>query len=670
MFKLHKYAQRSATPGKIAGPFAGFLGMKKSPLSSLRKFGTSGLMLAYPEEEFAAFKGAVDTMKGQLEQQLESEPAGNTDRRMQHAARIAVLEQWHDRASIKGLREKHRFSSKDLDEIAKRVEQRLPGQSQGAAARNWVKQNLRKCTTDTPQRMAEQIWGEAGIPDAVNGKLQAFKRPADKDIRPAGNTPEAQFDALDKLIDTIRDTYDIRMSSGGTHGVASVTSETLAQLSSHVAVPSLTLTPDVGYLRGRHAVIDIGSSAHFGSLFIGTDSRSSTYGGISGFGGWSFAKGRASLGAFGGIRFFGNDRNSLRGVAIRTRRSDDSRSTGQPDQWRAKMKSVLGSVKASGAGGGAPATAEQMWAGIAHEFYKDSDVSINWVAAEGSQKYGTASAGITARAGNKNTKWGPSFTAGLRKIYGAKSVARDQAGNHQLKTDTSNSVRAASVSASLVEGMPSAPVSHAGHLAAISFPSIPYVGIGTTMLATNTNAAARLAYENGRIVPNHSFQDTEFAVYKDFEKYVNHHRAGWVAKMGGTQDAESAVNDYLSKTKALRGRGNLIMGERKEMTPVAARKIDALNELRRHYDGRQDLSAAEANHLSRLNADLEGVLKDENTWERQSLYVMEGLGTSTTAGLSFLANVQGNRSISGVRELSAMAPPREQNRPAPTEHEA
>ena len=190
------------------------------------------------------------------------------------------------------------------------------------------------------------------------------------------------------------------------------------------------------------------------------------------------------------------------------------------------------------------------------------------------------------------------------------------------------------------------------------------------MLATNTNAAARLAYENGRIVPNHSFQDTEFAVYKDFEKYVNHHRAGWVAKMGGTQDAESAVNDYLSKTKALRGRGNLIMGERKEMTPVAARKIDALNELRRHYDGRQDLSAAEANHLSRLNADLEGVLKDENTWERQSLYVMEGLGTSTTAGLSFLANVQGNRSISGVRELSAMAPPREQNTPAPTEHEA
>ena len=48
----------------------------------------------------------------------------------------------------------------------------------------------------------------------------------------------------------------------------------------------------------------------------------------------------------------------------------------------------------------------------------------------------------------------------------------------------------------------------------------------------------------------------------------------------------------------------------------------------------------------------------------------EALGTSTTAGLSFLANVQGNRSISGVRELSAMAPPREQNRPAPTEHEA
>lgn len=673
MYKLLKYVQRSATPGKIAGPFAGFLGMKKSPLSSLRKFGTSGLMLAYPEEEFAAFKGAVDSMKEHLEQQLASEPAGNGERRMQLAARIAVLDQWHDRASIKGLREKHRFSSKDLDEIAQRVEQRLPGQSQGRVARNWVKQNLRTCRADTPQKMAEQIWGETGIPEAVSGKLQAFKSPHDKDVRPQGDTPEAQFDALDKLIDTMRDTYDLRMSSGGTHGIASVTSETLAQLSSHAAVPSLTATPDFGYLRGRHAVIDIGSSAHFGSMFIGTDSRSSKYGGISAYGGWSFAKGRASLGAFGGIRFFGQDKSSLRGVAIRTRRSDDSRSTGQPDQWRAKMKDVLKNVRTSGAGSGQPANAGEMWEGIAHEFYKDPDVSINWVGADASQKYGAASVGATARGGTENTKWGPSFSAGLKKIYGAKSLSQDQTGSHQLKTATRNSGRAVSVSATVVEGMPSAPVHHGGHLAAISFPSVPYVGVGTTMLSTNTNAAARLAYENGRIIPKHSFQDTEFGTYKNFEKYVNHHRAAWVAKMGGTVDAEKAVDTYLSKVKAQSGRGNLIMGERKEMTPVAARQIDALNELRRHYDGRQDLSTEEANHLSRINADLEGVLNDENTWERQSLYVLEALGTSTTAGLSFLANVQGNRSIAGVRELSAMAPPRAQAAPAPVateEHEA
>lgn len=671
-FKLFTYAERAARKGPVARAASGLFGKQKSPLSALQSFGTAGMMLGHPDDEFARFTDALAPVKARLADRLK-QASTPRESKAQCAVRLAALEQWEQRMAAKGLRSEFRFSSSDSKAIAIRARALLPNRpalpADGSPAdldmdrnRNLEAvraelKNLRKMNPAQLRSWADEAWQASGesLPESVGADINRLDSRLTGDIRPKSRDANAQFDAIDALVQQMPDTYDIRFSSGGTFGLGSVPSETLAALSGHLAVPHVSVLPDVGYLQGRHAVIDVGSNKHFGHIFVGTDSRKSLYGGFGGFAGWTLGKkGNFSLGASGGIRR-SRDWGGPRGVTIRTRRSDNEQ-PGSPDAWRTTLLDVLQTARRAGPNDEAPRNAGEMWGGVAQRFWKDPSFSINWTDNRDATSATSGSVSTTARVGTANTKWGPSFGATLRKVSKSTNRQKDQTGNHAVDVATNNSGRATAVSATLIEGLPSANMpAHSGHLAALSFPSQPYVGIATTLFATNTNAALRIGRDSGRIVPQHTFKDTEFGTFKAFQQYVDTHRSGWLASLGGTDEARKTLDAMMATVKQGATAGNLIMGERAHMTDEAARHLDFLFHRKQRFDRLQDPTPAQARELASIDADVRQTLANENSWRRQSLYVLEALGAQRTVGPSFLLNTQSTQAVSGVREMAGLS---------------
>lgn len=669
LFKLFTYIDRAAESGKMVRAVSGLLGKNKSPLSALQNLGTIGALLGRPDEEFDHFTAAVGAVRDRLKRQLSGDEQVSPALKAQRAVRLAALDQWQQRMASKGLRSQFRFSASDLKSIAIRaralystvLHEANVVDVHGDRNRNMeaVRTELNKLAKMTPHELhcwARDAWSE-GVPSAVQSKLDIFQARVSADIRPKPGDEQQQFDALEELVRQLPDASDVRVSGGGTYGLAGLPSESLAAFSSGIAVPHVSILPDAGYIKGRHAVIDIGSNAQFGHLFIGSDSRSSWYGGIGGFAGWALGnKGLATLGASIGIRG-SRDSGALRGISIRTRRSDDEK-PGKPDAWRTTMLEVLRTARCAGPNEGRPRTADEMWAGLAHRFWKAPEFSINWTDSYSRTISVSGSAGITARVGTPYTKWGPSLSADFKKTTSTVTRIKDKTGTHAIDVATNNSGKAVTVSASIVQGMPSVSVAHGGHLESISFPSLPVVGVAKMLSATNTNASLRIARDGDRIVPGHSFKDTEFGTFKDFKRYVDRYRAQWLAALGGTDDARRRLDQMVATVKECANAGDLVMGERQHLTDEAANYLDVLFHLKRRLECLRTPAAAQADQLACINSEIRRTLASASSWRTQSLYALEQLGAQRTLGLSFLLSTKSIQSVSGAREMAGLSLPR------------
>lgn len=664
----------NARPGR-ARPHARrrAFGTQKSPLSALQNFGTAGVMLGHPDDEFARFTAALAPVKTQLADRLK---AASTSRALKTrcAVRLAAIEQWERRMASKGLRSTFRFSSRDLETVAVRarplLSNRVALHADGSPAdlaldphrnRDAIRAEVKPLRGMTPAQLrtwADEAWRLSGqaVPEPIRANIDLVESRLAGDIRPKPGDTNAQLDAIGALVKQMPDIYDIRVSSGGTVGLGGVPSQSLAALSSHLGVPHVSVLPDGGYLQGRHAVIDIGSNQHFGHLFIGTESRKSLYGGLGGYAGWSFGQdGMANVGVSGGLRR-SRDWGGPRGVTIRTRRSDDEQ-PGRPDAWRTTMLEVLHAARSAGPNSDAPRNAREMWGSLARRFWNDPACSINWTNSRSTTSATSGSASATARVGTADTKWGPALGATLRHVARAAHRQWDKTGSHAIDVSTHNSGRATAVAATLVEALPGIPVPNgSGHLAALSFPTQPYVGIGTTLFTTQTNAALRIGRDSGRIIPKHTFRDTEFGTFKAFKQFVDTHRSEWLTALGGTDDARRRLDEMVATVKARATAGNLIMGERMHMTDEAARRLDFLFHRKQRFDRIPAPTPVQARERASIDADIRQMLASENSWRRQALYVLEALGVQRTVGLSFLLNAQSTQAVSGVRELAGLSP--------------
>lgn len=682
MFKLFKYVDRAASKGKIAGILSGFIGKNKSPLTALDAFGARGILLGHPDEEFAPFTTAVGSVKAQLQHALVNERMPQRERAL-CAVRLATLDHWEGRMATSGLRETTRFDKDDRKAIAVRARALLPSRVQtpgetglpvtdaehlthrdaNVALLQQQLDQLTKITPATLQNWAREAWAvsDEPVPQDVEVQLMDLRQAFDKDVRPQGGDAHAQFTAIADLIRMTPDTYDVSLTGGGTYGVSSVPSESLAALASTLAVPAVAVLPDAGYVRGRHAVVNIGSNAHFGHLFVGTDTRSSMYAGAGGFAGWTAGGGTHNLmlaAVSGGVRY-GRTTGGPQGVTIRVRRSG-----GEGHEplatWRTKLLDVVETARTSGPSGGVPRNVDELWGGLARKFAADPAVSINWTKNQNTTNYKTASASATLRAGTPNTRVGPSFSASVTSAA-TRNHLDDKTGSLAVNSAIRNQALSVPLSATLIENVPSALLGglqahERGHVAALSFQSVPYIGIGTTLRATNTSAALRVGRDGDRVAANLTFKDTEFGTFKEFKQYADHYRSQLTSSLGGTDSAHRKLDEMLTLSERANTSGNVIMGERRYLTDDAGQRLNFLYQLRRHHEG-PPASSKRTAEVGKIDAEIAQTFGNDASWERPTLYVLEMLGKQRTAGLSFMLNMQSNQSVSGVRELSVLAPP-------------
>lgn len=440
------------------------------------------------------------------------------------------------------------------------------------------------------------------------------------------------------------------MSSGGVYGLDANISENIATALGLVGAPSASVAPDVRYLKGRHALLEVGSTSHHGEMFIGTDNRKSAHLGVGGFIGWSLAGGKAMASGYGSV-IGGRDTSNPRGVVIRT--PFDQTGSNDPEAWRGKMTDVVRTLGGAGPGGQLPRTKDELWNGMADKFFADPDVSIGWVDNKSRSNYGSVAVTGGARyVSPANVKFGPLVTAEA-VLSSSKAHATDQSGARNVDKSSSGHRFAVNGSATLVASPPPVPIGNVGPFNSLSFSSAPLVGFGTTLMQTGTGSTLRLYEESGDIVPERTYRDTEFTSVGNYLQYIDSRNDEWTHSMNGDQ---AALNLYQTKVKLNATRGNQYYGERQRIVPQAAAEINAYRGTLRMYEqGGRTPSADEQREMLRIRGEIARLLESPASWTNHVLYSYESNSASRTSGLSYVGTAQAVKQVSAQRELSYLS---------------
>ncbi|MFM0076319.1 hypothetical protein PQQ86_34740 [Paraburkholderia sediminicola] len=668
MYSVVKHAQRNATSARTgswmnrtaqrfrSGVKQSF-GHEKDPISALG-MGTAGGLMDHPDKDFRTLQ-SIDTVVDALNTQVVNAPhrqrgQAPDNATMNAAVRAAALRNWKGSIGAKGwLRDDTKFGRLQRNQIARDV----------AGALNVDKDTVRNSPAfrDLPKMNAETLraWAtESGVAmntpivetDRTLGenldRMQAIRQ--DPVATPA--TPQGNIDSLCHLVENVPKTWSVQMSSGGVYGLDANISENIATALGLVGAPSASVAPDVRYLKGRHALLEVGSTSHHGEMFIGTDNRKSAHLGVGGFIGWSLAGGKAMASGYGSV-VGGRDTSNPRGVVIRT----PFNQTGNADEnaWRGKMTDVVRTLGGSGPGGQLPRTKDEMWNGMADRFFADPDVSIGWVDNKSHSNYGSLAVTGGARyVTPANVKFGPLVT-GEAVFSSSKAHSTDQSGARNVDKSSSGHRFAVNGSATLVSSPPPVPIGNAGPFNSLSFSSAPLVGFGTTLLQTGTGSTLRLYEESGDIVPERTYRDTEFTSVGNYLQYIDSRNDAWAHSINGGQNA---LNTYQTKVKLNATRGNQYYGERQRIVPQAAAEINAYRgTLRMFEQGGRTPTQDEQKEMLRIRGEIARLLESPASWTNHVLYSYESNSASRTSGLSYVGTAQAVKQVSAQRELSSLS---------------
>ncbi|RKE40041.1 hypothetical protein B0G76_6502 [Paraburkholderia sp. BL23I1N1] len=667
MYSLVKHAQRNATSARTgswmnrtaqrfrSGVKQSF-GHDKDPISALG-MGTAGGLMDHPNKDFSTLQ-SIDAVVDVLNTQVVSAPHRRVgeapdNATMTAAVRAAALRQWKAGIGTKGwLRDDTKFGRLQRNQIAGDVATALridkDAVRNSPAFRDLPKMNaetLRNWATDAGATMNTPI-GSTGRTLRENlDRMQAIRQ--DPVATPA--TPQGNIDSLCHLVENVPKTWSVQMSSGGVYGLDANISENIATALGLVGAPGASVAPDVRYLKGRHAVLEVGSTSHHGEMFIGTDNRKSAHIGVGGFIGWSLAGGKAMASGYGSL-IGGRDTSNPRGVVIRTPFAQTGNN--DPEAWRGKMTDVVRTLGSSGTGGQLPRTKDEMWNGMADRFFADPDVSIGWVDNKSSSNYGALAATGGARyVTPANVKFGPLVT--VEGVFSkSKAHATDQSGARNVDKSSSSHRAALNGSATLVASAPPVPTGNFGPFNSLSFSSAPMVGIGTTLMQTGTGSTLRLYEENGDIVPERTYRDTEFTSVGNYLQYIDSRNAAWAHSMN---DDQAALDTYQSKVKLNATRGNQYYGERQRIVPQAAAEINAYRgTLRMFEQGGRTPTQDEQKEMLRIRGEIASLLEAPTSWTNHALYSYESNSASRTSGLSYVGTAQAVKQVSAQRELSLL----------------
>ncbi|RFP09330.1 MULTISPECIES: hypothetical protein [unclassified Duganella] len=645
MFKLGTYAQR-ASASTPSSWLANAFGFRKSPLSALA-FGTGGAELRHPDDDLRELH-AIPDMAQHFQALAQSSDAGADA--LGHALRGAALQCWHQAIAQDGWQPGSRVDRGMRRQMVKQAAAQL-GMTPAAVRASATYQAMRKAPLsaatlgDWVARLAPEL-RPAGHAEAI-AKMKKFEPAA-----AAPRTADSLMSGLKGVVEQVRRTYDVRLSDGGVFGINGNLAASLAAAVGKLGVPVAMVAPEVKYLHGRHAIVNVGSSASSGSLFIGSDRRHASHVGASAIGGLVWHESLMLAGSVQAL-VYAHDSAAPRGVMTRMRfKTPGPAETNGMETWRAKLIDVLDTARPGQAG----ASPQTMWAELADKFYKDADLSINWLdTARASTVWSGVGISGGARAILDHYKVGPLAGAGATKVWRARTQRHETGGKQTLEQINHNSGSAVAASASLVAGLPPQGnfSGETGHIKSEVLPNAPLVGKACTMLQTQAGVTLRLTSEAGRLDPDLTFRDTEFLSAKKFVHYVDSRRPQWIAALGGAPEAAAAkLDEYLTQAKLDAVSGKQLFAERQWLTHPAAAALnhcdDAIEEL--GAGGH----AGDSAQLAALQQKKAALLQADSSWDCRFLYTLESNSTQRTVGASFFAGAQRSTEMSHARQLSVL----------------
>ena len=679
MFKLSRYARRASNPGMLASLRRAF-GFNKSPMSAL-SMGTGGASLRQPEDDFLKAK-VIQDLGDVLMDRAQARGTAPLDERIGDALKGAALEQWHTRTAHKGWRDKTTVTPAMRKAIAARAAE-LAGVSVAEVKLSPTYQELKGTRSVLRPRGGAQLdvatlrqWIEQCEPGVAEGAAPddaaALRAGADQlatlehygEVPLDTSTPQTVLQNFKRVITEPRMTYDVRLSNGGQYGVNFNVAEMLnLPVVKHVPfVPFVLAGPDVKLMHGRMAMINGGSSANHGQLFIGSDRRISGHLGASATAGVNLlGKRLAASGTLQALPLM-VDTSGPKGVMVRCRfQPIGPAPAGHPDPWRAKLLSVVDTATASGPSGGLPIDVNAMWDALSHNFYKDPDVSLNWLESRGSSVSSSVGVSAGARYQHDGYKVGPNFQASAGKTWSTRVRRQETPGPLRAEFAGSSSSRQVGVSASLVAGTP--PLGkfsgETGHVASMSLPSASIIGFGTTVLQSETGSVWRIAEEDGHIDPALTYRDTTFTSMKEMKRYVDSRRADWDAvypnQAPDAPDPAEPIDKYLARVEEDATAGNQLFAERVWLRPDAARQINVLRELRDALVApNAQPSQDQAAQIATRNAQISALLESDRSWDKRFFYSLEITGQSRAVGPNFMLTGQQVSEVAHPHQLSVL----------------
>ena len=665
LFKINTYIERASETGvrRAGHAVQRVFGYQKSPLHALTQLGSAQSKTRHPEDDLAARTAVMDAFVARLDQHLvgSRQNAAPDDTTLRRAIRVATARHWKTRIVDRGWRDELPVGRAVRGAIAREVAARL-GCVPALVAAHPALGRLRSVRADTLASWSrqEEIDPQAPV-SAADPRTYATALARFLELHRDGDTilrrptvAQTRQCLRDAIADT-RQTYSFTAHNGATMGLQGSVIDLLA------LTPVLAgVGPSVAALGTRGAYLLGGSNVHGGQLLAASQRGGRCELGLVAFVGKRVGD-TLSLGLTVPLMPMQLEHTFSRGAVLRTRMNVFG--SDEPTAWMDLLLAAYDTVTGHGDAAGAPADAGHMWARLADRFYKNPSLSIDDLESRQTSAGGSATAILGARTQVLGgIQAGPTATVGFGKVYRNRTRQADGGANRSTEQVAEGAGHAGNASLGLTGLAPGitggAIHAHAGEPGAsqsLTLTSAALGAAGVTFLRSAAGVTLRLVTDQGRIDADYTVMDTETADARSFAAYIDSGRPAWLAALGGGDAAAQELDRFLTRLLAEEKRSNVTYGERRRITPLAARRIDhfrALAAASNRAGGPREPGAAK--EIERLEGEASRVLQDPASWDPRSLWVLDLNQSVSGKGVSLILQLVSRKSVSAPRQRAML----------------
>lgn len=482
--------------------------------------------------------------------------------------------------------------------------------------------------------------------DAALEQLEKLER--SDPLRPKAMTADEIFGSLRQIIADMPSGDRVVFSGGGVTGLNK------ASVSVPIVPGVLSAGPNARATSGRHAIVELGVSAHAVEMFLGTEHK------LAGNVGMSVTAG-PDLGPVASVAFsagasVGGEIGAPHGLMIRAR-SDfgpgPAKPAGDPggvpvDERRVTMAKVMDLFERHVRAPSASVDQSALWNDFVDEVGYLPNLSISWN--ERSAVKPSIKTDVGLGAGAKIpafTKIGAKVGASYDFNPTLKSETTERSGVMRRQTFGSGIAGQGTVSASLGISVPgikvsdsdaiSSPESDATGSRKIGLPSVPLAAASAKFGDQGYKITVKLTQNDGRYMPGLCQRDIGYSNPSSYKESIKHNDSTWRALLG---------NEAVDTVLANADKGNAReYAERWFLHPNAARSLDeltaladSLNRLRRtaNQDDEHPLDA----QITGIGNRIDSLLADEGSWRPMKLMSSSQSATQQNDGPNYFLMAQ------------------------------